>query len=175
MNKTAEVSFRRAAETRSPRRPLTSPLVDKDLPALYTLQFESAVLHPRIIFQFFSHFIFIFSIEDQQRATFINQRATHQNKTVGDELIDKRRVFVPKGLLTRAFRKITVRACRRKRQECIFHYIKVRRPRVASIFRVVCRQPRRSLRSRPLHQRRRRVLTVFRWQSSRPDRPRRSG
>ena len=75
------------------------PLVNKDFPALYAFQFQDAVLGPRVILQFLSHFGFIFSIEDQQRAAFIDQRAAHQNKTVVNELIDERRVLIPKELL----------------------------------------------------------------------------
>jgi hypothetical protein len=79
------------------------PHIDKDLPALYAFQFENAVLHPRIVSQFFSHFIFIFSVDDQHRTAFINQRAAHQYKIISYELIDECRVLVPKGLLPRAF------------------------------------------------------------------------
>ena len=76
--------------------------IDEDLPALDTLQFENAMLHPRIVFQFLSHFILVIGIDDQHRAVFIDQRSTHQNKTLGDELIDKCGVLVPKWLLSRA-------------------------------------------------------------------------
>jgi len=76
--------------------------IDEDFPALDTLQFENAVLHPRIVFQFFSHFILVIGIDDQHRAVFIDQRSAHQNKTLGNELIDKRGVFVPKWLFSRA-------------------------------------------------------------------------
>jgi len=40
------------------------PLINKDLPTLYALQFQNAVLGPRVVLRFFSHFIFIFGIED---------------------------------------------------------------------------------------------------------------
>jgi hypothetical protein len=76
--------------------------IDEDLPALDTLQFEDAMLHPRIVFQFLSHFILVIGINDQHRAVFIDQRSAHQNKTLGNELIDKCGVLVPKWLLSRA-------------------------------------------------------------------------
>jgi hypothetical protein len=76
--------------------------IDEDLPALDTLQFENAMLHPRIVFQFLSHFILVIGIDDQHRAVFIDQGSAHQNKTLGNELIDKRSVLVPKGLFSRA-------------------------------------------------------------------------
>src|SRR2546423_14344006 len=80
-NKSSKSSFRRGAKTRSPRRPLHSPHINEDLPALDALEFENAVHKPGIVFQFFSHFIFIFSVNDQKRAlrhpAFINQRTTH--------------------------------------------------------------------------------------------------
>ena len=88
------------------------PLIDKDFPALYGFQFQDAVLGPRVVLQFLSDFIFIVSIEDQQRATFIDQGAAHQNETVGDELIDELRVLVPKRLLAGAFREISIRTGR---------------------------------------------------------------
>ncbi len=97
------------------------PHINKDLPALYALQFENAVLHPRIIFQFFSHFIFIFRVYDQQRTAFIDQRPTHQNKTVINELIDKRRVFAPKRLLSSVLGKIPIGTGLRNYDEIIFH------------------------------------------------------
>src|SRR5437867_10842823 len=76
--------------------------IDEDLPALDTLQFENAMLHPRIVFQFLSHFILVIGIDDQHRAVFIDQRSAHQNKTLGNELIDKCGVLVPKWLFSRA-------------------------------------------------------------------------
>ena len=88
------------------------PLIDKDFPALYAIQFQDAVLGPWVILQFFSDFILIVSIEDQQRAAFIDQRAAHQNETVVNELIDELRVLVPKGLLASAFREISIRTGR---------------------------------------------------------------
>ncbi|PYJ71888.1 MAG: hypothetical protein DME75_06650 [Verrucomicrobia bacterium] len=54
----------RAGSTKSPRRPLPSPRIDKDLPTFYGFQFQNAVLEPGIVLHFLSHFIFIFSIED---------------------------------------------------------------------------------------------------------------
>jgi hypothetical protein len=87
-------------------------LIDKDFPALYAFKFQDAVLGPRVIPQFLSDLIFVFSIEDQQRATFIDQRTAHQNETVFDELIDELRVLVPKGLLAGAFREISIRTGR---------------------------------------------------------------
>ena len=57
---------------------------------------------PRVVFHFLSYFIFVSGIKNQERAAFVDQRAAHQNETVSNELIDKRRVFIPKGLLTRA-------------------------------------------------------------------------
>src|SRR5213079_1611143 len=79
------------------------------------------MLGPRVVLQFLSDFIFVFSIEDQQRAAFINQRAAHQNETIVNELIDELRVYIPKGLLARVFGEITIRTGRRNCQECIFH------------------------------------------------------
>src|SRR5438094_5630576 len=58
--------------------------IDEDLPALDTLQFENAVLHPRIVFHFLSHSILVIGIDDQHRAVFIDQRSAHQNKTLGN-------------------------------------------------------------------------------------------
>ena len=43
------------------------------------------------------------------RAAFIGQRPAHQNKPLGNELIDKCGVLFPKWLLSRALRSITVR------------------------------------------------------------------
>src|SRR5712672_4623389 len=45
--------------------------IDEDLPALDTLQFENAMLHPRIVFQFLSHLILVISIDDQHRGVLI--------------------------------------------------------------------------------------------------------
>ena len=98
------------------------PLINKDFPALYAFQFQNAVLSPRIVLQFLSHFVFILGVEDQQRAAFIDQRATHQNETVIDKLIDELGVLVPKGLLTSALGEITVGAGGRNCQECTFDH-----------------------------------------------------
>ena len=57
------------------------------------------MLGPRVVLQFLSDFIFVFSIEDQQRAAFINQRAAHQNETIVNELIDELRVSLEKSRL----------------------------------------------------------------------------
>src|SRR5262249_25317831 len=95
--------------------------IDEDFPALDALQFENALFHPGIIFQFLLHVIFIVSIHDQHPASLIDQGSAHQNKTVGDELIDECCVLVPKRLLSRAFRPITLRAGGRNCDERIFH------------------------------------------------------
>src|SRR5204863_724963 len=84
--------------------------INEDLPALDTLQFENAMLHPWIVFQFLSHFILVIGIDDQHRAVLIDQRSAHQNKTLGNELIDTCGVLVPKWLFSRALCWITVRA-----------------------------------------------------------------
>jgi hypothetical protein len=39
--------------------------IDEDLPALDALQFENAVFHPRIVFEFFSNFAFVICSDDQ--------------------------------------------------------------------------------------------------------------
>src|SRR4029450_10987036 len=87
---------------------LLLPVIDKDFPAFYAFQFQDAVFSPRVVFQFLSNFVFVFSIEDQQRAAFIDQRAAHQNKTVVNELIDELRMLVPKRLLACALGEITI-------------------------------------------------------------------
>src|SRR6266436_6700204 len=57
-------------------------------------------------FSFFSHFVFIFGVDDQERAMrqsgFIDQRAAHENETFIKEFIDKGCMFVPQWLLTRS-------------------------------------------------------------------------
>ena len=70
--------------------------------------FRMPYLAPGIVFQFVPYFIFIFGIEDQQRAAFIDQRAGHQNKTVVNELIDELRVLIPKRLLACALGEIAI-------------------------------------------------------------------
>src|SRR6266403_3851539 len=52
---------------------------------------------------------------------FTDQRTAHQNKTFIDELIDKRCVFIPEGLLPRVLRWIAVGTCGRDCDERIFH------------------------------------------------------
>ena len=42
------------------------PRIDKDLPTLYALQFQNAVLEPGVVLHFLFHFIFIFRVEDQE-------------------------------------------------------------------------------------------------------------
>src|SRR5881296_2767492 len=97
------------ARTRKPTREtraLPSPVINKDLPALHVLQFQNAVGEPGIVLQFFSHFVFILGVDDQERAMrqsgFIDQRAAHENETFIKEFIDKGCVFVPQWLLTRS-------------------------------------------------------------------------
>ena len=46
------------------RAEILLPRVNEDLPTFYALQFQNAVLEPRVVLQFLSHFIFIFSVED---------------------------------------------------------------------------------------------------------------
>jgi hypothetical protein len=58
--------------------------------------FSMPYLAPGIVFQFVPYFIFIFGIEDPQRAALIDQRAAHQNKTVINEFIDELRVLIQK-------------------------------------------------------------------------------
>jgi len=45
-------------------REVLLPLINKDLPTLYALQFENTLLGPGVVLHFLSHFVFIFSIED---------------------------------------------------------------------------------------------------------------
>src|SRR6266404_5856070 len=82
------------------------PRINKDLPALHVLQFQNAVREPGIVLQFFSHFVLIFRVNDQERAMrqsgCIDQRAAHENETFINEFIDKGCVFVPQWLLTRS-------------------------------------------------------------------------
>jgi hypothetical protein len=40
------------------------PLINKDLPTLYALQFQNAMFEPGVVLHFLSHFIFILGIED---------------------------------------------------------------------------------------------------------------
>jgi hypothetical protein len=124
--------------SRSEGRRVLLPRINKDFPALYAFQFQDAVLGPRIVLQFLSDFIFIFGVEDQQRAALINQRPAHQNESVIDELIDEPCVLVPKGLFTGFLGEISIRTGRRNCQECTFHdKANFKRPRVASTFRLV--------------------------------------
>src|SRR4030095_2771534 len=102
-------------------REILLPLINKDFPALYAFEFQNAVLSPGIVLQFFPDLIFIFSIEDQQSAAFIDQRTAHQNETVVNQLIDELRVLVPKRLLTRTLGEIAIRTSGRNCQEYIFH------------------------------------------------------
>jgi hypothetical protein len=48
----------------APSQETLLPLINKDLPTLYAVQFQNSVLGPGVVLQFLSHFIFIFSIED---------------------------------------------------------------------------------------------------------------
>lgn len=59
-------------QSRAGAAPYLLPLVDKDLPALYALQFENTALELGVVFQFLAHFVFIIGIDDQHRATLIS-------------------------------------------------------------------------------------------------------
>ncbi|HEV8533613.1 MAG TPA: hypothetical protein VGT00_19480 [Methylomirabilota bacterium] len=78
------------------------PRVNEDLPPPYALQFENAVRVPGVILNFRFHFVFIHCVDDQERAAFVNQRSSHQDKAFLGKLIDELRVFIPERLLTRA-------------------------------------------------------------------------
>ena len=93
---------------------ISPSFVDENFPTCHTFQFQNGALEPRVVFQFFSHFIFIFRVDDQERATrearFIEQGAAHHDEAFPNEFIDEGRVFVPEGLLPRALRWIAIGA-----------------------------------------------------------------
>ena len=56
-----------------------------------------------------------------RHSSLTHQRTAHQNETFVNKPIDKRRVFIPKRLLSRALRRITIQAGGRNCDKRTFH------------------------------------------------------
>jgi hypothetical protein len=86
--------------------------VDENFPPPDALQLENPAREPGIVLQIFANLIFVVGIDDQKRTTrqpiFLDQRSSHENEAMLNEVVHKSRMFVPKRLLARVLRYIAI-------------------------------------------------------------------